>query len=75
VLEERHLPHDFIDRTDRAAILPKISESPLDAAEGDFLRQTLAAQGGNRIATAHRLGISRSTLWRKLRKHGLHRVR
>jgi PAS domain S-box-containing protein len=75
VLEERHLPHDFIDRTDRAAILPKISESPLDAAEGDFLRQTLAAQGGNRIDTAHRLGISRSTLWRKLRKHGLHRVR
>lgn len=73
LIEEKHLPHDFIAKTDRDAGGLPASDSPLDAAEGDLIRSTLAAQGGNRVETARRLGVSRSTLWRKLRKHGVAR--
>ena len=34
----------------------------------DILRQVLAEEGGNQSATAKRLGISRTTLWRMLQK-------
>ncbi|MBW1955184.1 MAG: sigma 54-interacting transcriptional regulator [Deltaproteobacteria bacterium] len=40
-------------------------------AEGLHLHQMLRRHGGNRSRTAKALGIDRSTLWRKLKKHGI----
>ena len=36
-------------------------------AEIEHIRETLRAHGGNQAAAAHALGISRTTLWRKIR--------
>ena len=71
LIEERHLPHDFIEKTNRDSIRPADPAFPLDISEGNLIRETLKAQGGNRLKTARQLGLSRSTLWRKIKKHGL----
>jgi two-component system response regulator AtoC len=39
--------------------------------EKQIIRATLSAHGGNRKATARALGINRTTLYKKMRKHGL----
>jgi len=44
---------------------------PLVSAEAQTIRDTLDSFNGNRLQTARHLGISRATLWRKLRKHGI----
>jgi PAS domain S-box-containing protein len=44
---------------------------PLKLAEADLIRQTLLKNDGHRRRTADELGISRNTLWRKMRKYGL----
>jgi DNA-binding NtrC family response regulator len=46
----------------------------LDAFERDLLARTLAACGGNQSEAARRLGITRTTLLDKLKRHGLHRA-
>jgi DNA-binding NtrC family response regulator len=43
----------------------------LREVERECLTQTLAATGGNKQATAQRLGISRRALYNKLRRYGL----
>jgi len=45
--------------------------SPLVSAEQEALRRVLAEHSGNRAAAARQLGVHRSTLWRKLKRHGL----
>jgi DNA-binding NtrC family response regulator len=53
------------------------SESPfqvgmqLDDVEREFIRMTLATAGGNKQKSASMLGISRRTLYNKLKRHGL----
>jgi transcriptional regulator with PAS, ATPase and Fis domain len=42
-------------------------QTPLREEEMRLIRQTLHACGGNRAETARRLGISTTTLWRRLR--------
>ncbi|AKM30228.1 sigma-54-dependent Fis family transcriptional regulator [Pandoraea faecigallinarum] len=46
-------------------------EAPLEAAERQALRAALDACHGQVSATARRLGVSRNTLYRKLRRFGL----
>jgi DNA-binding NtrC family response regulator len=46
-------------------------ERLLQIVEPELLRETLAAHGGNRAATAERLGMHRATLRQKLRRYGL----
>jgi DNA-binding NtrC family response regulator len=48
-----------------------LHERLLQIVEPELLRETLSAQGGNRAATAERLGVHRATLRQKLRRYGL----
>ncbi len=43
----------------------------LDTAEANVIRSVLKRNGGNRIQTAAGLGISRNTLWRKMKRLGI----
>jgi transcriptional regulator of acetoin/glycerol metabolism len=43
----------------------------LDAHERTKPLELLAAHGGNRTVAARALGVSRVTLWKRLRRHGL----
>ncbi len=44
---------------------------PLQEAEVDAIRRALAQCNGNRTHAAKRLGISRNTLWRKMKRHDI----
>ena len=43
----------------------------LAQAERDYLARCLTESGGRMAATARQLGISRKTLWDKLRRHNI----
>jgi len=66
-----HLPTELFEKVDSQ----KGSLSDLDTLhhpeEFEQIRSLLNRHGGNRIETAKALGISRSTLWRKIKKYGL----
>jgi len=53
----------------RADEAPRLN--PLESAEAATIRDALGAHGGNRALAAKALGISRSTLWRKMRRFGI----
>jgi two-component system response regulator AtoC len=57
------------------SIRPLSLREQLDALERDILATTLAAAGGNQSETARRLGVTRTTLLDKLKRHGLHGAR
>jgi two-component system response regulator HydG len=44
---------------------------PLEAVERDAILRTLDAAGGNKSEAARRLGITRRTLHKKLKRYGL----
>ena len=53
--------------------LPKKDSSPmtLDEMEKQFIQQTMMDHGGNVTDTARTLGMTRTALYRRMRKHGL----
>jgi len=52
--------------------LPEAVESkPLQQGEAEIIRAALARHNGDRTLTASELGVSRVTLWRKMKKHGI----
>ncbi len=53
---------------------PKVCALPLDDAERQTLLATLEQHRWHMTLTAEQLGVSRNTLYRKLRKHGIARV-
>ncbi|MEW6443803.1 MAG: sigma 54-interacting transcriptional regulator [bacterium] len=44
---------------------------PLEQAEAEVIRSLLERHGGNRKRAAGEMGVSRNTLWRKMRRYGL----
>ncbi len=71
-IDVRHLPeHLQLDRES----LPSTSEpdpvSPLHQGEADAIRIALSHHQGHQGRAAEELGISRTTLWRKLKRHGI----
>jgi transcriptional regulator with PAS, ATPase and Fis domain len=81
----RLLPRDATRDAGRAARLPagrvglREGEDPRDIwsladIEREHIQRVLRRHGGNSTAAARQLGISRTTLWRKLRQYGLKRV-
>jgi len=67
------LPEHLPDSLRRWAIREEHALGPLpgEEDESELLRRTLTEVNGNRGETARRLGISRPTLWRKMKKYGL----
>jgi PAS domain S-box-containing protein len=54
-----------------ASAVARRPASPLGQAEADAIRGVLSATGGHIGRAARKLGISRTTLWRKMKKHGI----
>jgi DNA-binding NtrC family response regulator len=72
-IQAAHLPPDFLD-----ALGEKPSRIPLSTAipllrrtEAQTIIETLHKYKGHRGKTADELGIDKSTLWRKMKKHGI----
>jgi len=65
VIQPEHLPPEL---TSRAAQPAQRSPRPLEAAQAEAIRDALERFNGNKTEAARYLGISRTTLWRKLRK-------
>lgn len=72
VVRPEHLPREY---RSSAAANPQSAGGTLAQQVRDFerqvIRQALAEAGANRSRAAESLGISRKTLWKKLRLHGL----
>jgi transcriptional regulator of acetoin/glycerol metabolism len=70
-----HLTQDFIDEIS-TPLLANINDSPLKSLDlGDVtshaIQRAMQAESGNISAVARKLGISRNTLYRKLKMMGL----
>jgi PAS domain S-box-containing protein len=55
----------------KTALTMALVASPLRRAEADEIRAALARAGGHRQKAAKELGVSRNTLWRKMKRHGI----
>ncbi len=73
LLHPADLPHYLTDEPGPGPGLdvPESVPGPLKRREKDCLVEELEACGWNMTRTAARLGINRSTLWRKMKKYGL----
>lgn len=74
VIQPRHLP-SYLARKDkesnaRANLTEKQDLSVLDNIERDLIAQALRRHAGNTAAAAKELRVHRSTLWRKMKRHG-----
>ena len=72
LIQAAHLPREIqgAHRPDRTAAEDNASP-PFDQAEREALQAALQRHDGNRARTAAYLGINKSTLWRKMKKHKL----
>jgi transcriptional regulator of acetoin/glycerol metabolism len=65
----RHLPPEIASAGAPAAPLPAVRG--FESLERQFLVETMRQLGGDPMEVAKALGISRSTIYRKLKKHGI----
>ncbi|MBP3651703.1 MAG: sigma 54-interacting transcriptional regulator, partial [Clostridia bacterium] len=63
----RHLPRSFAAAENRVAPAPMVVHSTEEAQ----LIETLEKYGGSRALTAEALGVSKTTLWRRMKKFGI----
>ncbi len=66
----RHLPPRVVGTAPAITPAALTLDEAIRQAERDVILQTIKDVGGNRARAASRLGISVTTLWRKLREHG-----
>jgi transcriptional regulator with PAS, ATPase and Fis domain len=70
IIERRDLPREFLTKTERNT--GTVSATTLvKSAEAQIIRDILRRHKGCRVSAARELGLSRSTLWRKIRKFHL----
>lgn len=71
VIQLEDLPPHIAENIQNKTLSTSTSVPLLTGAQADIIRQELARQGFNRNKTALALGISRNTLWRKMRLLGI----
>ncbi len=69
LIDVRHLPENLHPASGLPAA--RRPASPLGRAEADAIRGVLSLTGGRLGRAAQELGVSRTTLWRKIRKFGI----
>jgi PAS domain S-box-containing protein len=69
-IEVEHLPSGLTARPDDIVAMALAASDPLAALEAELVRRAVDEAGGSRDVAARRLGVSRTTLWRKLRRAG-----
>ncbi len=67
-IKVEHLPSELTARSDDIVAMALAASDPLAALEAELVRRALEECGGNREQAARRLGVSRTTLWRKSRR-------
>jgi len=63
-----HFPPQIRAEAERARPLPSREFKDLRTVEMDYIKEVLDACGGNKAKAAEILGVSPSTLWRKLQE-------
>lgn len=72
VIQSDDLPSHILRHVDETRDRKEVPESrPLEDALAETIRRSLEAHGYNRTLTAKALGISRNTLWRKMRRYSI----
>lgn len=69
-IELKHLPPEFSNMEVKCDELLN-KRSPMAIAEQELILSKLREHNWNKVATAKELGFSRTTLWRKMKQHGL----
>jgi transcriptional regulator with PAS, ATPase and Fis domain len=66
------LPKELTLKQEETDSLVSVKEDhPFEKAEAEIVKRTLEKSRGNRVKAAQELGISRATLWRKIKRYGL----
>jgi PAS domain S-box-containing protein len=70
IIQPAHLPEEFTGGL-QAPDAQQLPSTPLEESEADAIRRALRRNDGHRARTADDLGISRTTLWRKMSRYGI----
>ncbi|HUL36700.1 MAG TPA: sigma 54-interacting transcriptional regulator [Thermodesulfobacteriota bacterium] len=66
------LPRELMMQQEETGSFVPIKEGhPFEKAEAEIVKKTLEKNRGSRVKAAEELGISRATLWRKIKRYGL----
>lgn len=72
LIDVKHLPEDLQPGGAASATAPAGGPpDPLEESEAEAIRLALTRNRGNRVRTSEDLRVSRTTLWRKLKRHGI----
>ena len=73
-IDLQHLPDELQRQAATAGAPKRMDPRPLEQGEADAIRLSLRRNRGHLGRTAQELQVSRTTLWRKMKKHGLCRA-
>ncbi len=71
-IDKRHLPAELTSERDDIVTLALLAKDPLKALERELVKSVLQQCDNEPRLAAKRLGISRTTLWRKLKEPSKH---